>query len=463
MNLKDLGIPVDVGQVYEGERIRGNDVFVEMGGPKIQYKFELVQVKGESEITDGKVEVIGNDVDKIKEGDKIPFGILVEIYGKDLDKGLEPIFERRVHDFTNYIHGVMHLNQRQDIWLRMSKEVKNAGLRFEHIGKVLWFLYTKEYKQIEKAQVKIITDESKVLEYLSIAMSVYKERDDRIKGMKDSEVEEFYGCTLCQSFAPNHICIVTPQRISLCGALTWLDCKASYKMDPNGPNFPVKKGEIINKEKGEYTGVNETIKEYSHGKIEHLYLYSMFTYPHTSCGCFEAIAFYIPEVDSIGICDRNFSETAVNGLKFSNMASQSGGGEQVEGFLGFGIQWMGSEKFFSGDGGWKRIAWMPSYLKERAKENMGEMYEKIATEKDASDIESLKKFMKERNHPMMLKLQQAEQPQEKTGVLMEPPEETKVPVALNFSEVSMPSSYPGVKIILKEARIYAKKLIIIKE
>lgn len=467
MNIKDIGIPVDVGQVYEGERIRGNDVFIEMGGPKVKYKAELVQIRDEKDVVDGKVEVIGNEIDKFTEGDKLSFGILIEIYGKNLEKGLESIFERRIHDFVNYIHGVMHLNQRYDIWLRVSKETKNSGLKFEHIGKVLWFLYKQSYEQIEKIQVTIITDEAKVKEHCSFSMGVYKQRDERIRGMKDDDVEEFYGCTLCQSFAPNHICVVTPQRISLCGALSWLDCRASARMDPNGPNFPIKKGELLNKENGEYTGVNEVVKEYSHEKNERFYLYSMFGYPHTSCGCFEAIAFYIPEVDSIGVVDRNFSGIAVNGLKFSQMAGQSGGGEQSEGFLGFGTLWMESEKFFYGDGGWKRIAWIPSYFKNKAKDYMGDMYDKIATENDASDIESLKKFMKEKNHPMIGKIQtQAEEKSreipESAGEQREETERGRT-AEMFVPEMSLPSSYPGIRIILKDAKIYAKKVIIMRE
>ncbi len=51
------------------------------------------------------------------------------------------------------------------------------------------------------------------------AEQVYDERDARIKGMRDSDVNTYYSCTLCQTFAPNHVCIITPERLALCGAI----------------------------------------------------------------------------------------------------------------------------------------------------------------------------------------------------------------------------------------------------
>jgi len=394
-------LPVEVGVVHEGERIRRPDTFVELGGPKIEFKAELTQAKGEKEVEDGKITVIGKDIPDFNEGDKAPFGILVEIYGKEIEKDLEGVVERRVHDFLNYIQGFMHLNQRYDIWCRVSKDAKEKGLTFDDVGKALIWLFKEELPFIEKMQVTFMTDEKKVKEHYENAMEIYKQRDARIRGMKDEEVEEFYGCSLCQSFAPNHLCVISPQRISLCGSISWLDARAAARVDPDGPNFAVSKGELLDEENGEYSGVNEAVKEYTNGANERIYMYSMFKYPHTSCGCFEAIAFYIPEVDGIGIVDRNFSGETVNGLKFSTMATQSGGGEQTEGFLGMGIEWMHSPKFFNADGGWDRIVWLPSHLKDRMKDAIPKgIYDKIPSENDIANLNELKRFLTEKEHPV---------------------------------------------------------------
>lgn len=395
-------LPVEVGVVHEGERIRGPNTFVELGGPKVKFKAELAQSRSETDVKDGKIIIVGKDIPDFSEGDKAPFGILVEIYGKDIETDLEGVVERRVHDFLNYIQGFMHLNQRYDIWCRVSKEAKDKGLKFDDVGKALIWLFKAELPFIEKMQITFITDEAKVKEHYDEAVGIYKQRDARVRGMKDEDVEEFYGCTLCQGFAPNHVCVISPQRISLCGSISWLDARAAAKVDPDGPNFAIPKGELLDEKNGEYSGVNETVKEYTNDANERFYMYSMFGYPHTSCGCFEAIAFYIPEVDGIGVADRNFSGEAVNGLKFSTMATQSGGGEQTEGFLGMGVEWMHSPKFFSGDGGWDRIVWIPSHIKDKMKDAIPkEMYDKIPSEKDVTSLDKLKNFLTEKKHPIV--------------------------------------------------------------
>ena len=106
--------------------------------------------------------------------------------------------------------------------------------------------------------------------------------------MTDESVEDFYSCTLCQSFAPNHVCIISPERLGLCGAYNWLDGKASFEINPRGPNQPVAKGECTDPVKGIFKGVNEAVKQYSHGHLEQFTIYSLMDTPMTSCGCFES-------------------------------------------------------------------------------------------------------------------------------------------------------------------------------
>ncbi|MFH1788673.1 MAG: CO dehydrogenase/CO-methylating acetyl-CoA synthase complex subunit beta [Candidatus Altiarchaeota archaeon] len=393
---------IEYGVVYEGERIRGPDTYVELGGPKVEYKAELVQAIPEKDVKDGEVKIIGKDIKDLPEGGTLPFGILIEVCGKEIEKDLEPVIERRNHDFLNYIKGFMHLNQRYHIWCRISKELVKSGASFKDVGKALMELFKMEMPFIEKMQVTFITDEKEVEKFYKKALDVYKARDERVRGMKDEEVDDFYGCILCQSFAPNHVCMISPQRPSLCGALSWLDCRAAAKVEPDGPIFAIQKGEVLDAEKGEFAGVNESVVDRSNSKNERFYLYSMWEYPHTSCGCFEAIAFFIPEVNGVGIVDRGFKDETINGLKFSTMAGQTGAGEQTEGFQGFGLQWLHSEKFLSADGGWEKIAWMPSSLKDRFKESIpADLVDKIATEKDVSDINGLKDYLSGKGHPLL--------------------------------------------------------------
>ncbi|MCD6387653.1 MAG: CO dehydrogenase/CO-methylating acetyl-CoA synthase complex subunit beta, partial [Methanophagales archaeon] len=254
-----------------------------------------------------------------------------------------------------------------------------------------------------KMEAIYITDEDEVLRRIKEAEAVYKARDEKARGLHDEDVDEFYQCTLCQSFAPTNVCIITPDRVALCGAMTWFDARASARIDPEGPNAPVPKGECIDPIGGEYTGVNEAAKRLSGGAYDSIKLHSFLEKPHTSCGCFEVAGFYIPEVDGIGWIHRGskVTETPI-GLPFSTIAASVGGGRQVEGFLGIGIQYFYSEKFIQADGGWRRVVWMPSDLKEKIIDAIPEeMRDKIATEKEARNIEELKEFLRKVNHPVV--------------------------------------------------------------
>ena len=444
-------IPVEVGLVHEGERVRKQEMQVELGGPSVTEKFEIVRVRPADQITDGAIEIIGPDIPRMEEGKACPIGILVEIAGASVEPDLEGVVERRIHEYCNYIEGFMHLNQRYDIWIRLSKKSYGKGLNsLRFIGQVMHELFKNELPILEKVQITFITDPLEIKPLYAEAMKTYEARDARARGLCDSDVDTFYGCALCQSFAPTHVCVITPQRYANCGAISWFDGRAAAGIDPKGPIYAIEKGECLDLERGEYAGVNDSAKKRSMGEINRVYLYSAFGYPHTSCGCFEGIAFYIPEVDGFGIVLRSYRDLTVNGLAFSTMADSTAGGRQVDGFHGISLEYMRSRMFLHADGGYARVVWMPQETKERLKEFIpAEIYPKIATELDAATIEDLKKFLDEKHHPFLLR--KGEEP--------EPEEPGAVPVQV-FSGGDIPLMGDGFRIILKNARITAEKVII---
>jgi acetyl-CoA decarbonylase/synthase complex subunit beta len=454
-------IPVDVGIIYEGERIRRNDMQVELGGPSVKEKFELAKVKPLDEIEDGKITIIGPDIKDMKEGGIYPLGILVEAGGATIDQGLEGVIERRIHGYLNYIEGFMHLNQRYDIWIRLGKKSFQKGLNsFNYIGKVLVRLFKSELPIIEKVQVTFITDPAKLADLYPQAMEAYETRDAKARGLKDEDVDKFYGCVLCQSFAPSHVCVITPQRYSNCGAISWFDGRASAQIDPKGPVFAIERGELVNAEKGEFSGVNETVKKRTLGEVNKVWLYTAFDHPHTSCGCFEAVAFYIPEVDGFGIVNRSFKGVTVNGLPFSTLADSTAGGRQVDGFHGMSIEYMRSTKFLAADGGWNRIVWLPKEVKERVKEFIPkDVVDKIATEENAQNIDALKTFLKEKAHPVVAKWEAEAAPATEESTLAEAKAEEGAMMPV-MTASTLPIMAGGFRIILKDAKIYANKVII---
>jgi acetyl-CoA decarbonylase/synthase complex subunit beta len=400
---------VDIGPQYEGEVVRKEDLYIEFGGPKVAQKFELATLKSPEEIEDGKVEIIGPDISELQPyddatgtGGSYPIAILVDVAGSELDKDAEAIIERRIHMFTNMTEGWYHMNQRQDTWMRLSKDCAAKGFNsLKELGEIYNFLYTSEMPIIEKIQTTIITDEAKVAELRPHALEVYRARDERTRNLRDEDVDTFYGCVLCQSFAPTHISIITPDRIANCGAINWFDGRAAAKIDPEGPIFAIPKGELVDPVKGEYTGANQVENERSLGTYDRVYLYSAFEHPHTSCGCFEAIVFYIPEADGFGVVHRDHKGPTVIGETFSHMAGDTSGGRQVEGRLGTGLEQLRSPKFIQADGGRKRIVWLPKEIKERYREAFEEdgVYDKIPTEEDVTNTDELLEFLEKVGHP----------------------------------------------------------------
>jgi len=466
-------IPVDIGIIYEGERIRGREMQVELGGPREENKFELVLAKPLEEIEDEKVTIIGPDLSEIPEGTNTSFGLLIEVGGAEIEKDLEGVIERRLHEYVNFIEGFMHLNQRYDIQMRLSKKSYQKGFNsFKIMGTVLLRLYKSEMPFIEKMQVTFITDPEKVKEMHQMAMETYEARDARARGMSDDEVDVFYGCSLCQSFAPTHLCVITPQRYANCGAISWFDGRATAKVDPKGPVFEIPKGALIDPVKGEYEQVNQVINDKSLGEIERVQLYTAFGYPHTSCGCFEGCAFYIPEVDGFGVVHRNYKGQTVNGLDFVTISDLTAGGRQVDGFHGLSIEYMRSPKFLQADGGWDRVVWMPQEIRERISEYMpAEIMPKIATEEDVSSLDQLKDWLKSKDHPIVERwteepakeepkpepvAQQAVQPQMSTTGFTVPTLELP---ASALPIQGLPAGL-NIKIILTNAKIKADKLII---
>jgi len=404
-------IPVAYGPAFEGERIRKEDMFLEFGGTRTP-SFEWVRMRGMEDIEDGKVVVVGNNwQERYEKGGEMPLGIVVDVAGRKMQKDFEPVIERKIHSNINEAQGVWHMGQRDINWMRISHNAKKEGFTLEHLGIINATMTHHRFRAIvDKVQVTIYTDGSDVLRLMEEARSVYKERDQRLGGLVDEAVDIFYSCLLCQSFAPSHVCVISPERLGLCGAYSWLDCKAAFEIDPTGGNQPIIKGELLDERYGRYTGIDEYLKKASGGAVETLNLYTIMENPMTSCGCFECIIAIIPEANGVMIVQRGHTEMTPVGMKFSTLAGSVGGGTQNPGFMGIGRNFIVSKKFLHGDGGIKRIVWMTKNLKESLKEafekraeeeGVPDLLDKIADETVAEDSEKLLEFLTSVGHPAL--------------------------------------------------------------
>jgi len=411
VKVANIAIPVPYAAAFEGERVRKEQLYVEFGG-KASTSFEYLTSKNLDEVEDGKVELIGQDIDQLKKDQKsMPLAIIVEVTGRKMQKDFEPILERQIHRFINYAMGLMHIGQRDMNWIRVSNDAFNKGFRLKHIGVILHAMLHQEYGAIvDKVQVKLYTNQSDAEKLLPAAKEIFDERDERISGMTDESVDTFYSCTLCQSFAPNHVCMITPERLGLCGAYSWLDGKASYEITPTGPNQPVAKGQMLDEKLGQWKNINDFVYNKSNKAIEKVSMYSLMEVPQSSCGCFECIVAIIPEANGIMVVNRDYSGMTPCGMTFTTLAGSVGGGVQTPGFLGVGKLYIVSNKFILAEGGLKRLVWMPKELKEllgdklkKRVQDLGEpdLLDKIADETVATTSEELLKFLNKVKHPAL--------------------------------------------------------------
>ncbi|MCC0735145.1 CO dehydrogenase/CO-methylating acetyl-CoA synthase complex subunit beta [Clostridioides sp. ZZV14-6009] len=413
IKVTEIPIPVSFAAAFEGERIRKSDMFAEFGGNKTE-AWELVVKKEATEVEDHKIEIIGPNIDEVEADGvlRLPLAVIVKIAGKNMQEDFEPVLERRFHYFLNYIEGVMHVGQRDMAWVRISKDAFDKGFRLEHIGEVLYAKMLDEFESVvDKCEITIITDAEKVSELKGEAIAKYNARDERLASLVDESVETFYSCNLCQSFAPAHVCVVTPERLGLCGAVSWLDAKATKELDPTGPCQPIEKGECLDDRTGVWNSVNETVNQISQGAVEAVTLYSILEDPMTSCGCFECICGIMPEANGFVVVNREFPSVTPVGMTFGELASMTGGGVQTPGFMGHGRHFISSKKFAYAEGGPERIVWMPKELKEYVADKLNATVKEmtgienfcdmICDETIADDSEGVLAFLEEKGHPAL--------------------------------------------------------------
>ena len=412
IKITNIDIPVAYATAFEGEIIRRGDMQVEVDGSRVDC-FELVQTREANEVEDHKITVVGPELDQVEVGSKISLSYTIEVAGKAMQADFESVMERKIHAWLNCIEGVMHTGQRDMIRVRISKADFEAGFRFKHLGEVLYAKVKSEFEAVvDKCQVTIVVDAEQNKALRAAANDVFAKRDDRLKSMTDESVPVYYTCIMCQAFSPSHVCIVTPERLGLCGAVSWLDAKATNELDPAGPCQVVPKERCIDEALGRYEDVDEAVCKYSHGALEHITLYSLFQDPMTSCGCFECICGVEPCSMGVVITTREHAGMTPLGMSFSDMASMTGGGVQTPGFMGHGKQFISSKKFIKAEGGPGRIVWMPKDLKDQVRERLDatalELYgvenftdmvadETVCTE----DPEQLLEYLGEVGHPVL--------------------------------------------------------------
>jgi acetyl-CoA synthase len=409
--VSSVDIPLAYGPSFEGERIRKGDMFCEMGGGSKTPTVEWVTSAPMGKVTDGLVELLGPDLSDIGEGGSLPLAVKVVVAGRRFQDDFEPILERQIHHLLNYAQGIMHTGQRDIVMLRVSKDAVAKGFRLRDLGVILHAKLHQDFGAVfDKLEVSIRTDEALALETREEARKVYVVRDARIGKMTDEGTQTYYSCTLCQSFAPNHVCVVSPERTGLCGAYNWMDCRASHEINPTGPNQPIDKGEVLDPRLGVFRGANDFIAAASRQAVTNVCFYSVLNDPMTTCGCCECIACILPACNGLMTVNRDYTGETPSGMKFSSLAGIIGGGNQTPGFVGHSKYNIIQRKFLLGDGGLFRMVWMPKGLKEELRDRllergrelgMPDLVDRIADETVGISEEDILPFLQEKDHPAL--------------------------------------------------------------
>ena len=408
---KNIDIPVGFASAFEGEIIKKADMYAEFYSGS-NPTCELVVMRDASEIEDHAITIIGPDIDGTAPVE-LSLGTLVEVAGAKMQVDFEPVIERKIHHWFNYIEGVMHTGQRNLFRVRISSEAYAKGLRLRDLAEVIYHEVMGEFGAVvDKCKITLITDKDQVQKLLDEqGMPRFRARDERLASMTDESVDTFYTCVLCQSFAPSHACVVTPERLGLCGAVSWLDAKATKELTPHGPCQPISKIGCTDERTGAYTEVNKIVNEATHGAVERVTLYSLLEDPMTSCGCFECICGILPEAKGVVVVNREYGGMTPSGMTFGELAAMTGGGVQTPGFMGHGRHFIASKKFVSAEGGIERIVWMPKELKDDVAERLNKtaksLYgidgfaDMICDETIATEADAVLSFLQSKNHPAL--------------------------------------------------------------
>ena len=308
IKITNIDIPVAFASAFEGEIIRRKDMQVEFDGSRVDCA-ELVQTCDASEVEDHKITVVGPEVDDMELGSKNSIAYVVKVAGKNMQPDFEPVIERKFHNYINCIEGVYHTGQRDMQRIRISIDAFNAGFKIKHIGEVLYASVKNEFDAVvDKCEVVIYTDPAECTRVRhEVAIPIFDKRDERLDTLTDESVDVYYSCILCQAFSPSHVCVVTPERLGLCGAVSWLDAKATHQLDPNGPCQVITKERPIDENLGSYEDVDEAVQKFSQGALEHVTLYSIMQDPMTSVVCFEFICCIEPFSNGVVIANREYA------------------------------------------------------------------------------------------------------------------------------------------------------------
>lgn len=396
-------LPVAYSSDFSGQTVRDDSCGACLTG------VELVAI-GDN-IKDGRITLTGPDLDTTAKSNQ-PYAMLIEVSGREMQADFEPVLERQIETIFNDTDGVIHRGQRSMVTLRIAQKAIDKGLRLRHLGEVLHARLHNDFGNIlSRIQISITTEPAQIQAILEKAQAIYNKRDKRLGSLKDEDVDTFYTCNLCQTISAGHLCVISPEHHGACGAVDWMDARAAVSVRPVGSNKAVKKEGLLDAKIGQWESVNQITRQESGGAILAYSLYSLMQDPGSACGDFECITAMLPLSNGIMVIEHTYEGMTPSGMDWAMLYEMVGAGVPTPGFLGHSKRALGTHKFISAEGGWRRIVWMNHTLREElrsvlealaAEAGLPGFVDMIATEQNAVSEEEILLYLKATGHPVLM-------------------------------------------------------------
>jgi len=307
-------------------------------------------------------------------------GIVVTVEGEPLDAFDCAHLETQAPGVLSQIPGVRARAEGGHLCLELSTEARQLP---ERIGEVLIANLRHQFPRLERIQVELIFDAEQVAAMAAEVRAEREDRDSAVVAATEEGVDEFIACIGCSPFAPDHVCVLTPERPPQCGrSYGMIKTGALYGWDDmssihhraehaNTNSFvPCPKGELLDPAAGEWSGINETVNRLSRGRTARVQLHSLHEAPHTGCGCFQLVMFLMDgELPGIGIMERGYRGQAPDGRRWEDL-HYALGGKQTPGMAGAPPAYLDSPRFLAAHGGWESVVWVSPRVAERMGERL---------------------------------------------------------------------------------------------
>jgi acetyl-CoA decarbonylase/synthase complex subunit beta len=313
-------------------------------------------------------------------GEGSPIGLRLLVDDPTLDAPGAAELERSALSYLNLLRGV-RVESRDPLTLALDKD---AACSPDHLADVIRRGLRLEYPRLGPVEVQVITDPAK-LNALAPAVAAEKARRAReIARLRETDEEIIFACESCAPFSREHVCLTHPLRTPMCGR-RWTEMLVGARYMGVSAGRPWRRrgrpenccnvvplGRALDPLKGEYEGLNEFVRTATQGRMQRVFLHSVREHPHSSCGCFAALAWWSDDLGGLGLMHRGFDGAAPDGSTWNSLANRAGG-KQQPGITGVGPDYLRSPKFLQGDGGWPAVKWMTQKLKDDLLEDVPEV------------------------------------------------------------------------------------------